>query len=208
MQGNPRILRRLRERTYARRLAGAAAALVLATGAAEVAYAAYGALAGNDANTITTGSVDLGDNDSGQAMLALDSAALGATDVSCIRLNYSGTLEADVRHFADVSGALAPYLTLKITRGSGASTFDSCTGFEPDVSDHSGAGPGVIYEGPLSSFPTTYETAVTDPASASSAEVWTTAEAHDYKFEIALATDSAAAGKSASATFRWEARSR
>jgi hypothetical protein len=39
-------------------------------------------------------------------------------------------------------------------------------------------------------------------------ENWTTSESHDYKFRITLDNDLAAAGKSGTATFRWEARNR
>jgi hypothetical protein len=45
-------------------------------------------------------------------------------------------------------------------------------------------------------------------AAATSPEVWSTSESHDYKFQITLGNDSAALGQSATATFHWEARSR
>jgi len=45
-------------------------------------------------------------------------------------------------------------------------------------------------------------------ATATSAETWTTSEAHDYKFQITLDNDAAAYGRSTTAMFRWEARNR
>ncbi len=137
--------------------------LAVATISVGAAYAAFSARTQNTGNQITSGTVALSDNDSGTAMLSLSNAALGATDTSCIRTTFGGTLASSVRHHAAVAGTLAPYLTLKVTRGSGAGTFDSCTGFTADTTNYTGAGAGVIYDGNLSSYPTSYAAAIVDP---------------------------------------------
>jgi hypothetical protein len=75
----------------------------------------------------------------------------------------------------------------------------------PDTADY-GYGPnGVVYEGALSSFPSSYAGGIVDPTPAS-AETWTPSESHSYRYAISLNDDPAAQGLSSSATFRWEAR--
>ena len=137
--------------------------LALATSSAGVAYAAFANQAQSTGNRITSGTVVLSDNDDGQAMLSLSGAAAGASDTSCIRTRYDGTLASGVDHYASVTGSLAPYLSLTITRGGGAGTFDSCTGFTPDVTDYPGAGAGVIFDGKLADYPTSAAAAIVDP---------------------------------------------
>jgi len=74
---------------------------------------------------------------------------------SCLRVTYAGTLPATVRLYGTSSGALAPYLTLTVTRGTDAApSFDSCSGFTADVTNYIGAGAGVVYSGSLSGYPT------------------------------------------------------
>jgi hypothetical protein len=181
--------------------------LALATGSASVAYGAFATRVQNTANRITAGTVVLSENDGGQAMLSLANAALGASDTSCIRTSYGGTLPSSVRHYATVTGALAPDLTLRVTRGSGAGTFDSCTGFSADAANYIGAGAGVIYDGKLSGYPTSTAAAIVDPSDTGGPETWSAGETHDYKFQITLDNDPAASGLAATATFTWEAAS-
>jgi hypothetical protein len=154
-----------RLRTAARTLRRAAlAAIVLATGSAGVAYAAFAALTGNSGNTASSGTVAISDNDDGAALLSLTSARPGASATRCISVTYSGGLPATVRHYANVTGSLASSLTLKVTRGSGTSSFGSCSGFTADGTDYIGAGAGVIYSGKLSQYPSTYASGIVDAA--------------------------------------------
>jgi hypothetical protein len=127
-----------------------------------VTVAAFSGTTANAGNSYAAGTVNLTDNDTG-AMLSLSSAVAGATDTSCVRLTYNGSLDANVRHYATVAGTLAPYLSLKVTRGRNSSGFDNCTGFTEDTDDHIGAGPGVIYDGKLSSYPTSWAGGIVDP---------------------------------------------
>jgi hypothetical protein len=178
--------------------------LAAATGSAT--YAAISRATRSDGNELAVGTVSVGDNDAGVALLKLSSALPNATDTGCIRVTYAGSLDADVRLYAAVSGALAPYLTLTVTRGTEVSpTFDSCASFSPDATDYRGAGPGVVYAGPLSAYPTVYATGILDPPSGTR-EVWSQAEQHSYRLMILLNNDAAAQGQSATATFTWEAR--
>src|SRR6266545_1895191 len=130
-----------------RRVAWPIATLVIALCSASVAYSAFLSRTTNAANSVASGTVAMSDNDGAVAMLNLANHALGDSDTSCIRTTYTGSLPSTVRHYATVTGSLAPYLTLTVTRGSGAPTFDNCTGFSADSQDYTGAGAGVIYSG-------------------------------------------------------------
>jgi predicted ribosomally synthesized peptide with SipW-like signal peptide len=177
---------------------------VVVSGAAT--YSAFSSQTSNSGNSFAAGTVELTDNDAGSAMLSLSNAQPSASDTSCILLTYSGSLASTVRLYGTISGGLSSYLTLTVTRGTDSSpSFDSCSSFTPDGTDYIGAGNGVIYQGNLSAFPTTYAAGLVDPTSGSP-ESWTTSEAHSYRFVVTLQNDNAAQGLSATAAFTWEAR--
>ena len=157
------------------------------------------AVGGND---FATGTVDLEDNDAGQALLSLTAAEPGMTDTACIQVTYNGTLDAGVRLYAAVTGPLAPYLDVTVTRGTDSTpAFGDCGGFVAEDTDHIGAGAGVIYNGSLAALPTTWDAGVTDGP-----DTWSTGQAHAYRMSVTLANDIAARGLTADATFIWEAR--
>ena len=168
-------------------------------------YSAFTSTTGNAGNSFAAGSVAVGDNDSGTAMLSLASAKPGDSDTSCILITSTGSLNSTVRIYSTVTGTLGSYLTLTVTRGTSATGFDNCTGFTADATDYLGSGNGVIYTGALSSFPANYATGVVDPKAATP-ETWTTSESHWYKFQISLDDNNAAQGLTGGASFTWEAR--
>ena len=169
-------------------------------------YAVFTATTENTGNSFASGTVAIEDNDSGTAMLALANAKPGDSDTSCIRIRYTGTLDSTVRLHGSVSGSLASYLTLTVTRGTDSSpSFDSCTNFTADGTNYVGAGAGVVYSGALSSFPATYAAGLVDPTSGSP-ETWSQDEVHSYRFVVTLQDDNAAQGLSGTASFTWEAR--
>ncbi len=178
----------------------------LVAAAVGTAFSAFSSTTDNSGNSFAAGTVLVSDNDSGTAMLSLSGAKPGDSDTSCIKLTYTGTLGSTVRLYASVSGALAPYLTLTVTRGTDAApSFDSCGSFTPDAASYIGSGAGVIYSGPLSAFPATYSAGLVDPLAASP-ETWSTSESHSYRFVVSLNNDEAAQALGASASFTWEAR--
>jgi hypothetical protein len=178
----------------------------LATVGGAATFSAFSSTTTNAANSFAAGTVQLTDNDLGAAMLSLSNAQPGATDTSCILVTYSGSLSSAVTLYGSVAGALAPYLTLTITRGDDPTpVFDDCAGFTADSTDYIGAGAGVVYQGLLSAFPTSYATGLVDPIPASP-ETWTTGETHTYRFAVTLADDNGAQGLNANASFTWEAR--
>jgi len=169
-------------------------------------YAVFTATTGNTGNSFASGTVAIQDNDSNTAMLALANAKPGDADTSCIRIEYTGSLDSTVRLYGSVSGSLASYLTLTVTRGTDSSpSFDSCASFTPDATNYIGAGNGVVYSGPLSSFPASYAAGIVDPTSGSP-ETWSQSEAHSYRFVVTLQDDNAAQGLTGNASFTWEAR--
>jgi hypothetical protein len=169
-------------------------------------YPAFSSSATNPGDSFSAGTVTISDNDAGGTMMSLSGAVPGDSDSGCIRVLYSGSLSSTVRLYGSISGALAPYLTLTVTRGADpAPSFPSCSGFTPDPTDYIGAGPGVIYSGSLTSFPGSAATGIEDPVAASP-ETWTTSEDHVYRLHVVLVNDPAARNKSASASFTWQSR--
>lgn len=181
---------------------------LIASLAGAVTYSAFTATATNAGNTFSSGTVALGDNDGGSALLTLTNAVPGNSDIGCIQVTYSGSLPASVRLFGAVTGSLAQYLTLTVTRGTDSSpSFKSCTNFTADSTVYVVGQPaGVVWTGNLSAFPTTWTAGIVDPT-ATLPESWTTNEAHSYKFEVSLQNNTAAQGLSSTAAFTWEARS-
>jgi hypothetical protein len=183
----------------------AAVAAVVCVGA----YATYRATVANGGNSFGAGSVALSDNDAGTALFTtLTSASPGDSQTNCIRVRFDGTLTSVVHIYGAVSGALAPYLTLTVTRGTDPTpSFGSCSSFAADATNYIGAGSGVIYNGALSSFPSTYAGGIVDPQVGGGTETWTQNEVHVYRFALSVGSNTAGQGQSATAGFTWEARS-
>ena len=165
----------------------AAAVMTLATGAT------FSIATSNAGDGFSAGTVYLDDNDGGAALLSLSSVRPGGNTTACVQVRFLGTLASDVQLYAAVSGSLAPYLDVVVTRGTETSPSSSCSTFSADAF-------GVIYSGTLSSYPAAYATGVVDP------ETWTTGTTHSYKLSVTLANNAAAQGLSATATLQWEAR--
>lgn len=116
-------------------------------------WSAFSSTTASTGDSFAAGTVQLSDNDAGSALLSLSSAMPGASSTGCVLVTYGGTLDADLRLYASVTGDLAPYLTLTVTRGTdSAPSFSSCAAFTPDATNYVGAGPGVVYSGPLSGY--------------------------------------------------------
>jgi hypothetical protein len=181
-------------------------ALVLGAGglaAGAGTFSAFSATTGNPGNGFSAGTVTLGDDDAGAALVSLPANARpGDSSTRCIRVSYSGSLPAQVKLYASVSGGLADHLTLTVTRGTQATpSFPSCTGFAADSADY-GYGPnGILYQGKVSGLPATYAGGIADPAAS-----WTNGDAHSYRYVVTVDNTPAAQGLTASATFNWEAR--
>ena len=158
-------------------------------------WSAFSGTTASEGNSYAAGTVLLSDNDAGTALLSLTNAMPGVSDAGCILVTYGGSLDADVRLYATVSGPLSPYLALTVTRGTdSAPSFGSCDSFTPEAGD--------LFAGPLSSYPTSFGSGVADP------DVWSTGESHSYRLRVELADNPAAEALTATAAFTWEARNR
>lgn len=169
-------------------------------------YAAFSGGSANASNQFDAGSVSVSDGHPAVTPITITDLRPGTTVSNCVPVTYGGSLSADLRQYATSSGALAPYIRIKVTRGTGLTgSWPSCTGFTADSADHIGAGAGVVYDGALSSFPTTYAGATLDPTTASP-ETWTNLESHHYKYDVSITNTAAAQGLTGSMTITWEAR--
>ncbi len=173
--------------------------------AGQATYARFAVTTADGGNSLAAGTVAISDNDAGGAVVTLTNALPGNLALGCITVTYDGSLDSQVHLYGSVSGALAPYLNLKITRGTNGSSFSSCAGFTADGTNYIGQGAGVVYNGDLSAFPSTYAAGIVDAPG--SAETWTSGESHAYQVQVTFKTGSVGAdGLAASATFTWEAR--
>lgn len=169
-------------------------------------FGAFSATTTNAGNTITAGTVTIGDNDAGAAMYSLTNAKPGESVSKCIKVTYTGSLEADVHLYTTSSiGALGPYVELTITPGTQTSpSFPSCTGF---VADSGGA----LYSGTLAAFATaknSYANGIVDYPG-TSATKWTTNDSVVYQVTATLSSSAPEAAQGATTgahTFTWEAR--
>ncbi|MFB3737836.1 MAG: hypothetical protein ACE14W_02580 [Candidatus Velamenicoccus archaeovorus] len=155
-------------------------------------YAAFFSTASTDGDVYRAGTVYVSDDDAGS--LVLDVSGIRPTDPAvsgCIVVSYGGSLPASAVLYGTSSGALAAFLDVTVTEGTGG-TFGSCAGFVPSAT---------LYSGTLAAFPTTWAGGLADADG-----TWTTGESHAYRFEISLQDDPAAQGQSGSASFTWEAR--
>lgn len=97
-------------------------------------FGAFSATTQNAGNEITTGTVALGDNDTGQALFAVNNAQPGDSWTRCIKVTYSGSVEAELRSYmSQANGSLLPYLRMSVEHGTqtGTAAFPSCDGFAP-----------------------------------------------------------------------------
>lgn len=168
-------------------------------------FGAFSATTSNAGNTITAGTVAIADNDAGAAMYSIANAKPGESVSKCIKVTYTGSLDADVHIYTTSTiGSLGQYVELTITPGTQATpSFPSCTGFTADSG-------GALYTGTLQNFGSTknsYATGVVDYPGSSTK--WAGNEAVVYQVTATLqssAPDTAQGLTTGSHTFTWEAR--
>jgi hypothetical protein len=170
----------------------------LTTGA-HFTFPALSAAKSINANVFSAGTVYLSDNDSGSATVSLSNARPANTSSGCIAVTYNGTLDATVRLYATVAGTLAPYVQIRVERGTLSGSFPSCTGFVLDTTNYNGLGAGVLYNGLLSAFPTTIGAAVVDPA-----PTWKNPDTRGYRLTATLNNNDLAQGLTSNVTFIWQ----
>jgi hypothetical protein len=169
-------------------------------------FGAFSATTTNAGNTITAGTVAIADNDAGAAMYSIANAKPGESVSKCIKVTYTGSIDADVHIYTTSTiGSLGQYVDLTITPGTQAtSTFPSCTGFTPDSG-------GALYTGTLQNFGTakgSYANGLVDNPG-TSATKWVGNDSVVYQVTATLqssAPDVAQGLTTGAHTFTWEAR--
>jgi hypothetical protein len=186
--------------------------IVLAAAGTAIAGATWSSFShttANPSNGFSAGTVNIAGDDGGAAF-SLSNMSPGTNATGCIRVTYSGSLASTVHLYANVTGTLAQYLDLTVTRGSESSpSFPSCTSFTPDPADYLGAGAGVVYSGTLGAFASAHSNFANGLADApGSPQTWNTNDSHSYKLSVTLpgTAPAAAQGLSSNATFDWEAQ--
>ena len=165
-------------------------------------FSAFTSQADNPGNNVTAGSVALADNDGGTALYNVTNAKPGqASTPTCIRVAYSGSLDADVKLYTPSTiGALGPHVNLKIEAGTQVTpSFPSCTGFVSETT---------LFDAALSTFPTTFAGGVSDYPGVLATK-WTNGDAVVYRVTATVsssAPDSAQSASTGSHTLRWEAQ--
>ena len=168
------------------------------------AFSAFSSTTTNAGNSFASGTVVLADNDADAAMYTLTNQKPGVVTEKCIKVTYTGSLDADVKLYTPSTiDTLGPYVNLAITQGTQASaSFPDCTGFTPDAT-------GVIFSGTLAGFRTSHSTwasgLATTPAGATK---WTSAAGIlVYRFSVQVADNDLAQGQTTGThSFVWEAR--
>jgi hypothetical protein len=169
-------------------------------------FGAFSATTTNAGNTITAGTVTIADNDAGAAMYSIANAKPGESVSRCIKVTYTGSVDADVHIYTTSTiGSLGQYVDLTVTPGTQTtSTFPSCTGFTPDSG-------GAIYTGTLQNFGSakgSYANGVVDNPG-TSATKWVASDSVVYQVTATLqssAPDVAQGLTTGAHTFTWEAR--
>jgi len=174
------------------RLAAVATAMLMVTILVVThSEAAFSDTTVNTANSFSTGTVVLTDDDLGNALFSSAAVTPGVPAVSCIVVSYEGSLvPADVRLYGTSSGTLAPYLDTTIEVGTGGS-FGDCTGFSSSAT---------IFTDTLDNLPVGW---------ASGAAVFTATtnpETRTLRFTVDVQNVPAAQGEAASADFTFEAQ--
>jgi hypothetical protein len=171
---------------------GAAAASLLVLHGSD---AAFTATTDNNDNSVAAGTVVLTDDDSDTKLFDIAAANGGQSFTRCINVEYTGSLDADIKLFGNPAGDLAPGITATVDVGTGATggTTFSCTGFTQDDA-------GTEFSGALSTFPTTYAAGVGENDNASDPTV------KSYRIVFTLSNDNQYQGDSATVSFTWEAQ--
>jgi hypothetical protein len=178
----------------------------LGTIAALGVFASFTSTTQNPGNNLSAGTVTIADNDAGSALYAVANGKPGDTVTKCIKVTYTGSLDADVKLYTpDAIGSLGQYIDVTITPGSfpGAPPANmACTGFVAD-----GA---ALYNGTLTDFAASHDSyadgLVDNPGSSTK---WVQNDSVVYRVSATLqsgAPNSAQNTTTNDHAFTWEAR--
>lgn len=182
--------------------------------------AAFTATTDNSGNEWRTGSVAISDSDGGSALF--DSASNGtltpgSTRSRCIRVDYTGSLAADVRMYVTTptSGAttLDPYLVMSVEQGqnvpAGTTVAPDCTGFPATSPSTFRFNTAQANSGSADQAKTLAALKTANPDFARGLPVGTsvpTGTSLTFRITYSVLDDNDAQNSRSTATFTWEAR--
>lgn len=190
-----------------RKMAGAFAILALiAVGVFYVASALTDTTASND-NSFEAGFLEISDNDLVQAMFEVENMEGAQSEVRCLVLKNTGSIDIDnLRFYAPAgTGDAGDYIHMNVSKGTGGSAFSnvtgddsSCDGFVEDAE---------VYDGLLADMPTDNASGIdhlanigADPTPAHDGDTIT------YRFEATLVSTQDAQSRSIQdQSFVWDA---
>lgn len=171
----------------ARAFAAALSALLIATFVISRSSEALETDGTTTASEVTSGTIELTDDDNGSSLFDLADMAPGRPSEQCISISYGGSIvPVDLTMKSDITGDLAPYLDVVIERGSSGG-FGDCDGFVPS---------GQVFEGTLA------ELAGRDRLGLG--RFVNQGDSRTYRVEFALQDRREALGRAASVGFVWE----
>jgi hypothetical protein len=170
-------------------------------------FSAFSGTTVSSGNSFAAGTVVIGDNDGGSALYNVSNKKPGDSVTACIKVTYTGSLDASVKMYASAVGAVGQYINLTVTPGSGVTgSFPACTGF-------TAASGGSIYNNTLKNFADTYTSFSTGLATnPDGLTKWVANDAVWYKFDLSLQDNNSANGGAGGAlstgshSFTWEAQ--
>ena len=169
------------------------------------AFSAFTSQADNENNRVQSGTVTLGENDGGNVLYDMANGKPGtASTPKCIRVAYSGSLDATVRLYRPtaVDADLAPHVNVLVESGSQAVPNFDCTAFTPDAAGSE------VYNGTLADLGASYATGTEDFPGALATK-WVDGDAVVYRVTATIsssAPDSAQGADTGLHTLRWEAQ--
>jgi hypothetical protein len=144
-------------------------------------------------NAWRSGKVTIATDQPSSALFTVSKIFPGSSGQHCLRVDYTGNVPATVRLWAEASGGLAGALQFSVEEGTGGGAAD-CTGFTPSAMLF---GPDALL---------TLATAHHDGATGLSSWAPPGAQSRTYRLKWSLAGGNSSQGKSASATFNWQAQ--
>ncbi len=161
-------------------------------------FAAFTATTTNTGNSIASGTVQISDSSLGVALYAVTNRGPGSSTVSCMRVNYTGTLPSTVKLYRSNTVTNGTAFNLRVERGSGLSGgYPSCTGFVAAAD---------VYNGTLGGLGTTYAAGLDARGSA-----WSQNDTVDYRVTATVVDDPtpnahSTVVSSGTHSFTWEAQ--
>lgn len=161
--------------------------------------AAFTASTDNKGNIVEAGTVVLSDSGAGTAMFNVGNVNGGQTITRCIKVDYSGSLTADIKLHGKATGNISPDKDLAPGL---ATTIELGSGVKADCSDFAPAG-SPSFTGPLSSFVAAHSGYGSGIAGYANATSGTT---KSYRITMTVSNENKYQGTSAGVDFTWEAQ--